>query len=147
MEQIANVNPSISSGGAQTAVNDLVLRSANSPQQPQAFEALMDLQRNTQTTPNTLQRIGQLAGLYQSGDDLSAAQTSNTLIDKFSKGINPAVAISETSIPQPTRESNEFSYMSIVEPSVDTPDNGAIDDLALAEGDLIPVDEPESPID
>ena len=147
MQQIANVNPSISSGAAQTAVNDLVLRSANSPQQPQAFEALMDLQRNTQATPNTLQRIGQLAGLYQSGDDLSAAQTSNTLIDKFSKGINPAVAISETSIPQPTRESNEFSYMSIVEPSVDTPDNGAIDDLALAEGDLIPVDEPESPID
>ena len=154
IQQIANANPSISSGAAQTAVNDLVLRSANNPGQPQAFEALTNLQRDTQTTPNILQRIGQLAGLYQSGDDLSSGQTSTAVIDKLSKGIDPAVAISETPIPQPTREPNEFSYMSIVEPSVDTPDNGAIDDLALEDGgDLAQsaltsqVDEPESPID
>ena len=100
-----------------------------------------------------MQRIGQLAGLYQSGDDLSAAQTSNAMINKFSKGIDPAAAIAETPIPQPNREPNEFSYMSIVEPSVDTPDNGATDDSALEEGDLAQsaltsqVDEPESHID
>ena len=152
IQQIANANPSISSGAAQTAVNDLVLRSANNPGQPQAFEALTNLQRDTQTTPNILQRIGQLAGLYQSGDDLSAAQTSNAMINKFSKGIDPAAAIAETPIPQPTREPNEFSYMSIVEPSVDTPDKGAMDDSAL-EGDLTQstptsqVGEPESPSD
>jgi hypothetical protein len=95
-----------------------------------------------------LQRIRELAGLYQSGDDLSAAQTSNTVIGRFSKGIDPAVAISETPIPQPTREPNEFSYLSIVEPSVDTPDTGAADGSALEDkSDSTPVDEPESSID
>jgi hypothetical protein len=153
IQWIANANPSISSGAAQTVVNDLVLRAANNPGQPQAFEALTDLQRDTQAAPNILQRIGQLAGLYQSGDDLSAAQTSNAVIDKLSTGIDPAVAISETPIPQPTREPNEFSYLSIVEPLDDTTDNEATEDLAL-EGEedstrstpASPVDEPESRI-
>ena len=151
IQWVANANPSISSGASQATVNDLVLRAANSPQQPQAFEALTDLQSDARTTPNILQRIGQLAGLYQSGDDLAAAQTSDAIIDKFSTGTDSAVAISETSIPKPKGEPNEFSYLSIVEPLDDRADNEATDDLALeGESDLSqsapasPVDEPES---
>jgi hypothetical protein len=59
--------------------------------------------------PNVLNKIGKVAALYQIGNDVSAAQASNTVVDKIATGIERAKEILETPIPEPTSTGTETS--------------------------------------
>jgi hypothetical protein len=41
-----------------------------------------------------------LQKVYQSGDDISAAETSDSLAEKLASGLGPVAAIAETPIPE-----------------------------------------------
>jgi hypothetical protein len=44
--------------------------------------------------------MGRLAALYESGNDVAATETSNSIANKITGGTEPASAITETSIPE-----------------------------------------------
>lgn len=121
-ETMVAATPLISNVVAQLTASDLVLRTANNAGPSQAIKTLNDLQVNAKSNPKFLQNVGQLAALYQQ-DDAAATRTSDTVVDKLVAGIDPAVAIEQTPIPQSdmtfvTQMSGETEPLSKDEPEV-----------------------------
>jgi hypothetical protein len=77
------------------------LRTANIAGPSQALQAVTTLQEESQSNPALLHRMGQLAQTYQSSDDAYASETSNSVAEKLAVGLDPAVALEETPIPEP----------------------------------------------
>lgn len=69
--------------------------------QSQAFQTFDKLKAEVNSNPTLLHKVGELAALYQTGDDESATHTSDIIANKLVAGVDPAVAIEETPIPEP----------------------------------------------
>jgi hypothetical protein len=100
---------------AQTTVSDFFLRDLNAKGEAQAIGDLANLQAVIQTDPNVVERLGQIAQLYQTDNDVSAAQTSDLIADKLAAGTDPAKAVLETSIPEPTNTATGTSTPAVAE--------------------------------
>jgi hypothetical protein len=99
-EDVIAASPFVSKVFALLTATDISLRTVNNDGPSQAIQTLNAL-FNTDSDPNLLQKVGQVAALYQTGDDISAAHTTNIVANKLSAGINPIIAIEETPIPEP----------------------------------------------
>jgi hypothetical protein len=86
MQGVSDIIPAESIDDAEAAVIDLALRRLNSAGQEQAFQTLTSLQTDIQTNPNLKQKLGQVAQLYQSGNDLSATQASESIDRQIAAG-------------------------------------------------------------
>jgi hypothetical protein len=95
----------VSTEAAELAVSDTYLRTANKAGPDQASQALASFEadaESTTTNPATLNKIGDLAKLYDSGHEDIAYQASDSIADKLSIGENPTMALVRTSIPDST---------------------------------------------
>jgi hypothetical protein len=99
-EHVIAASPLISKVFALLTATDISLRTVNNAGPSQAIQTLNAL-FNTKSDAHILQRVGQVAELYQRGDDISAAHTTDVVSNKLVAGIDPALAIEETPIPEP----------------------------------------------
>jgi hypothetical protein len=99
VNKIPNISTPTSKEGAILALVGAGLQVLNSVGQSQTFDIFSSLKTEVDSNPTPLHRVGQLAALYKSEDDVSAAEVSNILADKLTAGIDPAVAIAEIPIP------------------------------------------------
>jgi hypothetical protein len=79
-------------------VTDTLLRTANEAGQDQASQALASFEADAASNPNSLNKLGDLAKLYESGNEAVAYQASDSIADKLSTGADPTTALAETSI-------------------------------------------------
>ena len=98
---ITAANPSVPQPDLKTMVNDLILRTANIAGPSQSLQAATTLHEESQSNPALLQKMGQLAQAYQNVDDVYASEASNAVAEKLARGLDPAVALEETPIPEP----------------------------------------------
>jgi hypothetical protein len=89
----------VSVEATQLALSDALLRTANEAGPAQASQALASFEADASANPTTLNKIGDLAQLYGSGNDAAATQVSDSLADKLSTGADPGTALAETPIP------------------------------------------------
>jgi hypothetical protein len=99
-EIIKSIDPS-DVQAAGTWMGGLLLRITNSGGQSELVRTLDSLHSVVESNPTLLHKMGQLTTLYQTGDAISAVDTSDIIADKIVAGIDPAIAIEETPIPQP----------------------------------------------
>jgi hypothetical protein len=81
-------------------LSDTYLRTLNKAGPAQASEALASFEAEAAADPTILNKVGDLAKLYDSGYDAVAYQASNSIADKLSAGANPKTALEETSVPK-----------------------------------------------
>jgi hypothetical protein len=101
VQQVADNVPPGFSDNIEGTILDIGLRLLNNAGPQPAFQSLTNLQSNIQTNPNLIQKVGQLAALYQGGDDIPASSTSEVIANKLIAGVEPAIAIEQTPIPEP----------------------------------------------
>jgi hypothetical protein len=89
----------VSTEAAELALSDIYLRTANKAGPDQASQVLSKIEAEGAADPTTLNKVGDLAKLYDSGYDAEAYQASDSIADKLSTGESPKIAIEETSIP------------------------------------------------
>ena len=82
--------------GAEIAFSDTLLRTANEAGPSQASQALASFEADAAADPNTLNKIGDLAELYDSGNDATAYQSSDSIADKLISGADPGIALAES---------------------------------------------------
>jgi hypothetical protein len=92
--------PAISELSKQKTIAGILLPTANTAGPNQALRILNSLQSSISTNPNVVDNMGRLAALYESGNDVAATETSNSIANKITGGTEPASAITETSIPE-----------------------------------------------
>jgi hypothetical protein len=92
--------PAISELSKQKTIAGILLPTANTAGPNQALRTLNSLQSSISTNPNVADNMGRLAALYESGNDVAATETSNSIANKITGGTEPASAITETSIPE-----------------------------------------------
>jgi hypothetical protein len=90
----------VSAEANQLALSDALLRTANEAGPGQVSQALTNLEANA-ADPNSLKKLGDLAKLYESGNDIAANQASDSLADKLSTGADLKTALAETAVPDP----------------------------------------------
>jgi hypothetical protein len=91
----------VSAEANQLALSDALLRTANEAGPAQALQSLNNLEANAAEDPNLLKKLGDLAKLYKSGNDVAANQASESIAGKLSSGVDPGTAFVGTPIPEP----------------------------------------------
>jgi hypothetical protein len=91
-------NTGLSKEANQLAVSNTILRIANKAELDQASLALVGFEKAA-ADPNSLKKLGDLAKLYENGNDAAANQASDSLADKLSTGSDTRIALAETPIP------------------------------------------------
>jgi hypothetical protein len=89
----------VSTEAAELAVSDTYLRTANEGGPAQASQALASFEGDAASNPNSLNKIGDVAKLYDSGHEDVAYQVSNSIADKLSTGADIRTALEGTSVP------------------------------------------------
>ena len=90
----------VSAESAKLSLSDTYLRTLNKAGPAQASQALASFEAEAAADPTTLNKVGDLAKLYDSGYDAVAYQASDSIADKLSAGANPRTALEETSVPK-----------------------------------------------
>src|SRR5215204_632798 len=90
----------VSVEATQLALSDAILRTANKAGPAQASQALAAFEADAAAAnPTTLNKIGDFAQVYESGNDVTATQVSDSLADKLSTRADTRTALVETPIP------------------------------------------------
>jgi hypothetical protein len=92
----------VSTEAAGLTVSDTYLRTANEAGPDKASQVLASFESNAAANPNSLNKLGDLAKLYDSGNDVAANQASESIARKLSTGADPGTALAETAIPDTT---------------------------------------------
>jgi hypothetical protein len=136
-------NPSIPRTDVMTALSDIFLRTANKGGASLALQAVTNLQAESRSSPNVLHQVGQFAQLYQSGDGISAAETSDLLAERLATGLGPVEAIAETPVPEAGILFAADQMPAVTEPS----STGEIEVKSLPPSNAILAAVFESPVD
>jgi hypothetical protein len=143
VQGLGSVDPT-SIQAAITAIGDMFLRNANSGARAPSIQDLNNLQAGIKSDPALLHKVGQLAALYNTGDGSSAAYTSDIIASKLVAGVDPAVALGETPIPEaeivtalPIEAVDSETYLKSLPPS---------GEVASSSGNDTDIVEPDSPV-